>query len=217
MITAITIMIFLILISIVIIAILFLLFYFKSGPIPGDNPIVYNFMTKYVPCAIGLQIKKFNGPDRDAMIIRKYDKSYLDMFKLKLKDKPEEYLVFFNEEQLNVYPKGTLSPDRDIVILLPPAPEDLPDKVKESPIGKTLSVVIEQKDYDKKLSELIREYSNRKDNILKKWSGGEITTDLLKQLDKFFTSYIQTAIKDRSNPPPKQPTPFNPREYTGGY
>ena len=217
MITTISLMIILILVSVVVIAILFLLFYFKSGSLPADNPIVYNFMTKYVPCAVGLQVKKFSGPDRDAMILRKYDKSYLNMFKMKLKDKPEEYLVFFDESQVNIYPKGTLSPDRDILLLLPPSPEDLSEGVRESSIGKALSVVIEQKDYDKKLSELIREYSNRKDNILKKWSGGEITSDLLTHLDKFFTDYVRTAIKDRNSPLPKQPPQFNAREFSGGY
>lgn len=212
----ITLMIILILVAVLTIAVFFLIFYFKSGEIPADNPIVYNFMTKYVPCAVGLQVKRFSGPDREAMILRKYDKSYLDMFKLRKKDVPEEYLVFFNENQMNVFPKGTLSPDRDIIILLPPSPEDLSEGVKETSIGKALSLVVEKKDYDKKLVELLREYSDRKDSILKKWSGGEISSDLLEHLDNFFADYMKTAIKSKSDVQ-KQIPPYNPRELPGGY
>jgi len=194
-----TIMLVLIFLVVFITAIGFLLLYFKVDNVPADAPIVYNFMTKFVPSATGLQIKRFSGPDREAMIIRKLDKSYMNLFKLKKKDSSEDLIIFFNENQLTEFPKGTLSPDRDIIILLPPHPEDLPEKVRNSKIGRAFSLVTEENDFNKKEVELIREYSNRKDSILKDWSGGEISSDLLGHMDKLFKDYMKTLIRDKTD------------------
>jgi len=195
-----TLMIILIFLTLTAVTVGFLLLYFKSGETPGDKSIIYNFMTKYVPSATGVQIKRFSGPYREAILMRKFDKSYLDLFRLKKKDKSEDYMIYFNEEQITTFSKGTLSPDRDIIFILPPHPEDLPEEFRESSIGKAISLVIENKDYDKKLNELLREYSDRKDNILKNWAGGEISPDLLEHMDTMFMDVMKTTIKEKDNP-----------------
>ncbi len=196
------IMIALTVISVFVFGILYTLFTLKQERYPGDNPIVYNFMTKYIPTAVGIQMKRFSGPDREAILIRKYDRNYMELYKKKMKDKSEDYLVFFNENQLTTFPKGSLSPDRDIVILLPPSPEDLTEEFKSKKIGSAISQIIEGKNYDRKLNELIREYSDRKDAILKNWSGGEMTSDLLSHMNLLFNDYTKAIIKTNKEKPP---------------
>jgi len=195
------IMIGLVLLSVFVIVSLFFMLLYKNNKYPGDDPIVYNFMTKYVPSAVGIQIQRYSGPDREAIMLRKYDKNYLQLFKEKKKTKDKDYLIFFNENQLSVFPKGTLSPDRDILILLPPSPEDLSEEFRNTPVGKAIAQVTEGKNYDKKLAELLREYSDRKDAILQRWGGGEISSNLLEHIDALFKDYTKTIIKDKGHQP----------------
>jgi len=95
-------------------------------------------------------------------------------------------------------PKGTLSKDRDIKILLPRYSEELVDELKEDWFGRSLIEYIEKKNDNNNIIESLREGLERKGVIRVLHGAGELSKEEIRRLRELRDEIDNMLIKDKS-------------------
>lgn len=160
-----------------------------------DYPIVWNFMSNFSGgYAEGVLVNIDPHPVRPGFIIRPKDIDYLRR-KSRGEDMDiKDVTVFANHWQTIPYPRGTLSSDRNIIVLLPPKPEDLPVNVRNTPLGQALMKTIGDRKAEQTAVDVIRQERVLEDMLLHRTEGKDrvreflttdkaLTKDLLKKWD----------------------------------
>lgn len=135
--------------------------YNKEEETPRDYSIIKNFMPQYSNnFSEGVVIEEIRGTKRFGFRFAPKD---VDIAKFEDdKDyKVDAPIVWVNETQIKRFPRGTLSPNRNEVWLLPEMVEDFPKSFRESPLGKAFIQIKDKLDTE---SEVIKVLRNKKDN-----------------------------------------------------
>lgn len=167
---------------------------------PMDYTIVRMYFPEVCKYAEGLLLDFKNGSQRKGIVLMPKDVDYMRKLKKKEKVEINPILVWANDYQLKFYPRGTLSPDRNIIDLYPPVPEGLPEFMKETPQGISIMEYVAEKKAEKTSVDVIRMERDTEDRMLKLTKGKDLFNDYLKKekaLGKdFMKKYIEREGKD---------------------
>lgn len=184
----------------VVVGIWLLIILFKEKEIPSDENLILNINSHLDGSGRFLlsekTVDKTSYTDRTIITGTPKDVDWKKLKTLKLDVKDVKTIV--EEDKVINCPKGTLSYDKNIKILLPPTPEDLPEVLKDTPLGNAFASYLETKNYNKEILNIVREGSNLKSLYLKKLGDGEISNELVEQYKKLFTMLKDLADKKTS-------------------
>lgn len=178
-----------------------LYFWFKEEEHLGDENLIINCMPQHTlpekGFSIGSEISCDNIDNKNLITFKPKD---VDIKKYKKFDRIMPVKIVADKNKVVTLPKGTLSNNRNIKIILPPNPEDFPTSLKETEFGKLLMCMTEQINVNNVESAVIREGSDRKTNILTKSGDGEISIDYLQTQSELFTDAMKTVteVKNKS-------------------
>lgn len=126
----------------------------------------------------------------------------------KLRDNKEDLEpinTIINPEHVVTIPKGQWSQDKHIKILMPANAENLEENMKDTPFGKLIAQLIESKNFEKTITEIIREGSNRKSEYLQKLGDGEVgeaVVGVYEKIVKQISEVTKDRMRSQSPPPP---------------
>ncbi len=92
-------------------------------------------------------------------------------------------------------PRGDISKDRGLKILLPKNPEDLPESIIQTDFGKKLGKDIENKNVENNIIATLRESRNRQDVLQLLQGGGELSKSEIKKLGELFDELTSLIVK----------------------
>jgi len=92
-------------------------------------------------------------------------------------------------------PRGDISKDRGLKILLPKNSEDLPKSIKQTDLGKKFSRDIEQKNVENNIIESLRESRNRQDTLQLLQGGGELSKSEIKRRNELLDELSALLVK----------------------
>lgn len=120
------------------------------------------------------------------------------LFKGKNKNKPllPEKVIAGKNKYVN-FPRGTLSKDRNISMVLPINPSDLPENIKHTEIGVALMMMTEMKNLAETEIKILREGSMRKDAMLQKIGDGEISREFMSYTEELVKDYLRAQVNPK--------------------
>ena len=172
-----------------------LMLWLKEDNDRKDNPLYINFNSMLDNTGIFIisETEKQQAVD-NRFIIKGFAKT-ADLEKLKAEGKKyEEVETIVEQQNLLIYPKGNLDKYKNIEIGLPSRPELLPEKIKNTPIGKMFAALIEKNQVDKEILQIVRSASDLKTEYLKKMPEGEVSDRLINTYDSIFKQ-LENLIK----------------------
>jgi len=153
-----------------------------------DDIIFENYLPQYANgYSMGI-VKKFIKGKRIGVLFEPRD---IDRIKfLKEKKKVENQLVFFEKRQLIFYPKGSLSDERNRLCGLPPNPEDLPEEIKKTTVGKAFMEVIKNANATEEETGILRKRIGLQKELLEKTEGLDIVKDFLEMSEEAKKDFV---------------------------
>ena len=94
-------------------------------------------------------------------------------------------------------PRGTLSKDREIKILLPRNSEDLTEEIRNTEFGKYLINYIEKKNLENNLISSLREQRDRQEIIRLLHGGGELSVEEIHRRNELLEEVARALIKEK--------------------
>jgi hypothetical protein len=177
------------------------LFFHKKIEEPRDSSFVFNFMSNFAASAYGMEFGRVKGKYRDCINLSPRDINFLKYYKRKTGtiNVPEIGIkkVWVEKNKILDIPKGALSPDKNIVILLPPNAEDFPEDFKKHHLGKTLMKMTEDLNNENVEINILREGSDRKTALLKRMGDGELSNQALAKLEELHEAGLKSSTKER--------------------
>lgn len=170
---------------------------------PMDYTIVRMYFPEVCKYAEGLLLDFQNGSQRKGLTILPKDVDYMRKSKDK-NDKKEVFKVkpikvWANDYQIRFYPRGTLSPDRNIIDVYPPIPEGLPSFMRDTPQGSAIMEYVAKKKAEKTSIDVMRMERDTEDELLKDIKGKNLFTGYLekdKALSKdLIKKYVESEQK----------------------
>lgn len=172
--------------------IFFIILRFKLQGDEGNNDIVWNFASnKTNKRSTGTVKDIVSGRGRRSLVIYTVRDSNDD----KVEDVP--ILV----DKILDLPKGTLSKDRGIKILLPRNPEDLDPSVRDTPLGTLLNDWIEKKNTTNNVIDTLRESRERQDTLNLIQGGGELSKDEINRKNELMQELSRLIVKGAEKKP----------------
>lgn len=168
----------------VVITLIFVIIYIKLSPDkkePMDYTVVRMNFPQVCQYAEGLLLDYKHGKVRKQLTIAPKDVDWMRKSKKKEKFSIEPISFWVNEYQLRFYPRGTLSPDRNILEVYPPIPEGLPTALQDTPMGKSMMEYVAKKKAEKTSVEIVRMEREFEDEMIKELVGKDL-----------FRKYIET-------------------------
>jgi hypothetical protein len=159
-----------------------------------DAPIIINFMShKANGRFLGKEIDNKIGKD-GRQIITLDPRDVIIKKKLKKKIKIEPVHIIVGKNKKISFAKGILSKDKNITFILPPKAEDLPENVKNTLIGKALMWATELQNFAKLEAEILREGTDRRDNLAKAIGDGELSKEFQQFTRELVTDFLETQL-----------------------
>jgi fumarate reductase subunit C len=200
---------FFVLVGLVIWLLIYVFVYKKE---PQDSPINLNFLSHHTGGHfLGVETSSLNAKEG-----RHFIKMMPKDVNIKLKDKDlKEEIIIADKNKIITYPKGTLSPDKNINIILPKHASDLHEAVKNSELGRALMMTIEIVNSANAEINSLLEGHKRKDEILERIGHAEVSKEHINLLDEFYRDTLKLAFDARSREKSPSSTtsslPFPPR------
>jgi len=164
---------------------------FKEKLEKPNLPILLNFMSyKNNKRFIGVLLSSTKGKEGREII--EYSARDLDE-----STKPEKHSIIIEPNKKLVFPKGELSNERDIVIVLPHDYNSLNEKFKNTDFGKAIGVLIELKNVENHVIQTMKESNKRKEDLMEEIAGGEISRTWMKKMQEIFQDAIETTLKGK--------------------
>lgn len=182
----------------------FLYIKFKEKDDPDNADILLNFMPQYSEgYAMGVITDKEFSEDRIGVTFYPRDVDYINATKGSNDKKLKAYTIYYRNKDF--FPLA-MSGHRNIWLGLPPRPEDIPEQLKTTPIGKMLMKMISESDSTVNEVEILRKSKESDHRILLKSTGGEIAEDAIFQLAEI-NKDLHKATASSINKPiiPKKP------------
>lgn len=181
--------------AIIILILIVVVFYlkYKEEELPRNITKVWNFMPQYSDNrADGLLKEVTKGPKRSIVEYYPGDINFMDK---NVSFKPAKSVV--ENAKLIPLARGTHSKDVDILIMLPPTPEDLPEDVKNSYFGKILMKAIEDTNERVVVETILRERLRNIDTTRMRSDTGRVFTDALENLETISHDQLRVISKDK--------------------
>ncbi len=178
---------------------------YKSDPKPQDLTMVTNFCRQYtegfsegilIDVDFGEKINGYKFMPIDVDFYSRQRRRFGSYFRNNKSLKPVvQQTVYIRKDKVISFPRGTFSGERNKIWLLPPNPEDLPEEVKQSSIGKYLMKMIDDINNKETEVSIIREGADRVRNILFRQGDGEISSGELDRLDSLHDKIVKNAVR----------------------
>lgn len=171
----------------------------------ADETIFTNWMPQYTNgFSDGIIVKFHRGEKRTGVEFKPVDLDYVSRLTSREKDirklNVENQIVYIENRKLIPFSKGTWSGERNKLWGLPKNPEDLPEQLKDSWIGKILMNLV--KEINVKVTEIdsIREETDRTKKIIEKLGGGEATIAELERVGELYDTSLKALSKSDNKP-----------------
>lgn len=181
---------------------------YKSNPKPQDFTIITNFLPQYTNgFSEGILLDtdlgdKFNGYTFMPTDVDFYSRQKTKKFRAnKNLQEVKPQTIYIRKDKFISFPRSTFSNERNKLWLLPHNPEDLPERVKSSPIGIVLMKMIDDTNNNETEVSIIREGADRVRNILNRMGDGEISNAVLDNFEKINEKVIQSMNKTDDKKP----------------
>ena len=134
--------------------------HFKDKDSLENYPILHNYQSQYTfGFSEGHIVNQIKGKKRDAIEFIPRDVNYLKYFK-ENKDVPEKIRLWYDKNQREDLPEGTISGEKNIVKIYAQNPEDYPEKFKKTDEGRALMEMTKNKKIERTQLEILREESD---------------------------------------------------------
>lgn len=183
---------------------------FAEGPKPQDFTIVDNFIPQYTNgFSQGILLEVKPGEKRNGYVFVPKDIDYYGRKKQKNVAKIEPQIIYIDKRKAISFPRGTFSNERNRLWLLPPQPENLPEELKRTKLGKIMIEMINNINNDSTEIESIREGAERTKNIITRMGDGEISDQEIERLDSIHGNLIKNMNKSLDERKPGSPPSFH--------
>lgn len=187
----------------------FLIVWLREKKTPSDDCLILNLCSHLDKSGRALlsekDIKSTSYNDRHIIVGTPRDIDYGKV--LKNKETVTDVKTIAEESKIIPIAKGTWSKDKNIKIILPPNAEDIPEAIKNTPIGIILAQLTEDKNVEKTILNIIRTGSDLKTQYLNKMSDGEVSMELIDEYEKIF-SHIKELLERKQQSSPYMPSPM---------
>ncbi|MEK6879836.1 MAG: hypothetical protein AABY22_09530 [Nanoarchaeota archaeon] len=208
---AISIFISILVIILVALGVYFLILYFRELEKPEDEPFLLNFMPSL---SNGHSVGTVKNIEENQTFKRK--RLYFEPKDIKPTDIWKKAWtmqdIIVETDKLLIFPKGTLSAHKSIIIAQSVKPEMMSDYFRDSSLGKALTSLNESKNADNVLLSAIREASNRKDYHVKEFAEGEVSENLIKFMDAFYKDRMKKMSSETAKDKISSISPYTKHE-----
>ena len=163
-----------------------------------EEPFILNLMPQFSKGhCFGLEVSTEKVGDRYLVTY-----SPRDINKLSLKEDNfiENVKVVVDKDKIINFSKGTLSNYRTFKILLAKNPEDYPTTLKQTTFGKSIMGLTEVINTVNVETNVVREGSDRKTNILYKMGDGELTSSIIEKFQEIAKDMVKSIRDEKSQP-----------------
>src|SRR3990167_5300455 len=181
----------LLIISVPILGIWFLSVNYRKPKIPVDYSILLNYMNGWTDSGHfeGVIVKEVKGKRRNAIVYIPTDINHVQDYierkgkKRFFKAEIPKQIIWYEKHQRKDMPRGTLSPDRNYVIIYPRVPQDLPELLKESVEGKNEMYNLANRNAERTVQDILQIETERTTQIAKLLGGKEpLSADYLAMI-----------------------------------
>lgn len=165
---------------------------FKEEDKPDDDPIVLNLMSEKTHGHAYGSEKAAQRTSSGRMHCTFVPKDVRPKAIMEKTWQEQEIIVDF--DKVLTFPKGTVSKHKTLKVYLPQRAEDLSPAVRETSLGKVFMVMIETKNFEKSLTDMLREGTKRRDDVLKELGDGELSAEWLESIKALLTEDIKATI-----------------------
>lgn len=171
-----------------------------------DDPISINFLSHLTDGRfMGPVLNTKHGKDgRVVMTMLPKDIKPIDIDIVKTVD------IIAYPHQIVDLPKGLLSRDRNVKLILAKNPDDYPESLKESQFGKLLMLHTAFKDADFNEIRAFKEGMKRQGQHIKSMGAGELSSERLVYLESQFEDYLDAVIKGMKKGEKSSSSTFTP-------
>jgi len=177
---------------------------------PMDYTIVDNFMPQYCGYSQGVLVDIDFGDKIDGVTFIPKDVDYVKRMKKKEKIEIKPVTIYVKKDKMIFLPRGTLSPERNRLIILPPTPEDFRKEFLETSFGKALAKLVEKMDAEETVIDIQRRRIEMEDELLRRTHGLDRVREYL-QIDKELSKDLVKKIVDSKDTKKE----FTPALYPG--
>jgi len=170
---------------------------YQEGPKPQDYTIVDNFMPQYTNnFSSGILLSVDIGDKRNGYTFIPKDVDYYGRRKNKNKEKITPQTVYIDKRKAISMPRSTFSGERNRLWLLPVNPEDIPEIMKSTPLGKALMTMIDNINNKETEVEVIRAGADRVRDIYGRMGDGEISSAEIDRLEAAHANILKQSSKE---------------------
>lgn len=161
-----------------------------------DYTIVENYMPQITNgYSLGVLIEIIKGTERDGIVFTPIDVDYLRKVKKGEKLEIKNEIIFVPKNKIVFLPRGNLSGQRNLLKILPPNPEDLPDGFRETPLGIAMMEIITNINAKDHVIKVQRKEKELEDEMLLRTKGKDRVREYL-ELDKSLNKDIARKVID---------------------
>lgn len=159
-----------------------LIMVFRGKDEKSDDILFKNFMPQYSKGhGEGSVIEFVRGGDRTGIKFMPRDINFVKLLKDNEKIVIKPQLIWFENDKLIHFPKGTFSDHRHQLWGLPPNAEDLNDNIKKSPYGKALMSILEETNTSREETQVLRKRIIAQNKLVNKTEGLELVEDFMNK------------------------------------
>jgi len=188
-----------VLITIIILWTKYLFSVYKEKDEPTDGTILENYMPQYSEGHTELIIdKKIERGDRIGILAYPRDIDYIKMFKGKEKLEIKPYRLYFLKSHFESLSKNAFSEHRNKAKAYPPNPEDLPEGIKNSQIGKVIMNRIKNLSNKDHEVSIVRAEAETLKSLDRLDYSAERQTEYMEKIQEAHQTHIKTLSKEES-------------------
>jgi len=192
-------------IALLTVVILLIINYFQEKKNRRDDTIALNFSSNVSGHFLGIEEEVKDGKGGRHLI--KFAPKDIDVYK---DDKQiESETIIIDKNKIETFPKGSVSPERNINVYFPRHASDLHESLKNTNLGRAIMWATElQNAVNAEVKSLV-EGHHRKDEILNRLGHGEVSKEFLMFQDELFRDALRATLESRGKDK-MTPTVLNP-------